>query len=468
MPCPDLGALRASIDDGGAPAPVLEHARGCAALLRHPDRAPAQRRAGRPDDRPDRSRRPAGRRRGRGRPDLAGTAGRGWPPPGRSRSARPWPRPPPGRPWPPGCHRTPKRPRPGPAGPAWPAGRAGGLDPWVAAALVAALVLTGLVATPGGRGRRRRLRPVPQPAVRGRPARPRPGDPGRGRRGRPGEDGRVHRRRHQDGRLRRAGGGRRPGRGGRMAGFCVPAVDPSALPAGVARTYGSWSPGPRSPASPSTATGPSTTCAATAAPAPACPSGTTAPGWSSRSRRWSCNSSRAATAGRRCWSARPGRSAWSTEGGASLAELREVLLDLPGLPAETADRLRRRRRLARHPAPAGPSDEVRWRPATVGGAEALSFADRTAGSTPCSGSATGTSGGGQRARGVTRPAMSRTAPLTRRRPPGPPPRSRRSPRPACARPSGPGSPCTTWPCGSSPGRCSGSSAPTGPARRTPP
>ena len=32
MPCPDLGALRASIDDGGAPAPVLEHA---------PRRAPA-------------------------------------------------------------------------------------------------------------------------------------------------------------------------------------------------------------------------------------------------------------------------------------------------------------------------------------------------------------------------------------------------------------------------------------------
>ena len=32
MPCPDLGALRASIDDpGGAPAPVHDHARGCAA-----------------------------------------------------------------------------------------------------------------------------------------------------------------------------------------------------------------------------------------------------------------------------------------------------------------------------------------------------------------------------------------------------------------------------------------------------
>ena len=98
---------------------------------------------------------------------------------------------------------------------------------------------------------------------------------------------------------------------GRMAGFAVPAVDPSALPAGVARTpQRILVTRAQESASPSTATGPSTTCAATAAPAPACPSSTTAPGWSSRSRRWSCNSSRAATAGdRRCWSARPGRSA---------------------------------------------------------------------------------------------------------------------------------------------------------------
>jgi hypothetical protein len=67
----------------------------------------------------------------------------------------------------------------------------------------------------------------------------------------------------------------------------------------------------------------------------------------------------------------------STEGGASLAELREVVLDLPGLPAETVARLRAigdwRATL---PLPV-PSDEVRSRPATVGGAEALSFADRT-------------------------------------------------------------------------------------------
>jgi hypothetical protein len=66
-----------------------------------------------------------------------------------------------------------------------------------------------------------------------------------------------------------------------------------------------------------------------------------------------------------------------TEGGATLAELREVVLGLPGLPAETVAQLRAigdwRTTL---PLPV-PTDEVRWRPATVDGAEALSFADQT-------------------------------------------------------------------------------------------
>jgi hypothetical protein len=65
------------------------------------------------------------------------------------------------------------------------------------------------------------------------------------------------------------------------------------------------------------------------------------------------------------------------DGGASLAELREVLLDLPGLPAETVARLRAiddwRTTL---PLPV-PTDQVRMRPTTVGGAEALSFADQS-------------------------------------------------------------------------------------------
>jgi hypothetical protein len=67
----------------------------------------------------------------------------------------------------------------------------------------------------------------------------------------------------------------------------------------------------------------------------------------------------------------------TTEGGASLEELREVVLGLPGLPAETVAQLKAigdwRTTL---PLPV-PADEVRTRPATVDGAEALSFADPT-------------------------------------------------------------------------------------------
>jgi hypothetical protein len=66
-----------------------------------------------------------------------------------------------------------------------------------------------------------------------------------------------------------------------------------------------------------------------------------------------------------------------TEGGASLEELRELVLRLPGLPTETVEQLRNisdwRTTL---PLPV-PTDEVAWRQATVGGAEALSFTDQT-------------------------------------------------------------------------------------------
>gem|GEM_PF-635933 len=66
-----------------------------------------------------------------------------------------------------------------------------------------------------------------------------------------------------------------------------------------------------------------------------------------------------------------------TEGGASLEELREVVLDLPGLPAETVAELRAigdwRNTL---PLPV-PTDEVRWNPTTIEGAEAIDFADPT-------------------------------------------------------------------------------------------
>jgi hypothetical protein len=65
------------------------------------------------------------------------------------------------------------------------------------------------------------------------------------------------------------------------------------------------------------------------------------------------------------------------DGGASLQELRELVLDLPGLPPEVVAQLRNigdwRTTL---PLPV-PVDQVRWRPASVDGAEALSFADQT-------------------------------------------------------------------------------------------
>jgi hypothetical protein len=66
-----------------------------------------------------------------------------------------------------------------------------------------------------------------------------------------------------------------------------------------------------------------------------------------------------------------------TEGGASLEELREVVLGLPGLPAELVARLRAiedwRTTL---PLPV-PADQVSSRPVTVRGAEGLSFADQS-------------------------------------------------------------------------------------------
>jgi hypothetical protein len=75
--------------------------------------------------------------------------------------------------------------------------------------------------------------------------------------------------------------------------------------------------------------------------------------------------------------AKAGTLGLDAEGGASLEELREVVLGLPGLPAETVAQLRAigdwRTTL---PLPV-PTDEVRWRPTTVEGTEAIGFADET-------------------------------------------------------------------------------------------
>jgi hypothetical protein len=64
----------------------------------------------------------------------------------------------------------------------------------------------------------------------------------------------------------------------------------------------------------------------------------------------------------------------ATEGGASLEELREVVLGLPGLPAEFVAQLRGIGDW-RNTLPVPVPDQVRSRPTTVNGAEALSFAD---------------------------------------------------------------------------------------------
>jgi hypothetical protein len=249
----------------------------------------------------------------------------------------------------------------------------------VAAALVAALVLTGLVATPGGRAaaagflaqfRSQRFEVVPLD---------------------PGQATQV-----EDvvadlvetgvftGDAIKAGGFGEPrvaadlAEAGRMAGFAVPAVDPSALPAGVERTperilvtraqesrvtfdrdkaldylHRNGRPGATLP---ERYDGTRLVIQVPAA---------VVQQFAGRDGGPALLVGKAGTLG------------LDTEGGASLAELREVLLDLPGLPAETVARLRAigdwRATL---PLPV-PSDEVRSRPATVGGAEALSFADRT-------------------------------------------------------------------------------------------
>ena len=250
-----------------------------------------------------------------------------------------------------------------------------------------------------------------------------------------------------------------------MAGFAVPAVDPSALPAASSAPPADPGhpgpgdhhhlrprPGPRLPA-PQRPPGRQPARAVRRHPA-----GRPGPGGGRAAVRGPRR--RAGAAGRQGRDARPG-----TEGGASLAELREVVLDLPGLP-QTAAQLRAigdwRATL---PLPV-PSDEVRWRSATVGGAEALSFADRTGRLNALLWQRDGHIWGGQRARVRRGPRCRGQPPLTRRRPPGPQRRSRRSPRPAAQGLRVPGRPPRPDPA-VEPGRCSGSSAPTAPARRPP-
>jgi hypothetical protein len=377
MPCPDLGALRASIDDpGGTPASVREHARGCAACsgtlaelqrnaelaalaiaLTAPDAPPAAAEVEAALARLERRRdRLAATRTG----PVAAPAGPvpAEPTPAAGATAPPAPIPLTGR------------------------GRLAGLGArtrGVAAALVAALVLTGLVATPGGRAaaagflaqfRSQRLEVVPL-------------DPGQATQVEDVVADLVETGVFTGDAIKMGGLGEPQvaadlAQAGRMAGFAVPAVDPSVLPAGVERT-------------------PQRILVTRAQESRVTFDRDRALDYLRRNGRPGAtlperyDGTRLVIqvpavvvqqyAGRDGGPAllvgKAGTLGLSTEGGASLAELREVVLDLPGLPAETVARLRAigdwRATL---PLPV-PSDEVRSRPATVGGAEALSFADRT-------------------------------------------------------------------------------------------
>jgi hypothetical protein len=365
MPCPDLGALRASIDDASAPG--HDHARACAScadtlaeLQRNAElAAPAialTAPAGLPSDPAVEA---ALARLDQRRARLAAARTATAPAP-----AVPGPAP---------------APTPVPLARRGRLGRLGARARGVAAALVAAVVLTGLVATPGGRAaaagflgqfRSQRLQVISL-------------DPAQSTQVGEVVAGLVETGVFTGDALQVHGLGEPevaadPAEAGRVAGFAVPAVDPSVLPGGVEST-------------------PRRILASRA-----------------REARITFDRDRALAylrahgrpdarlperfdgtqlvvqvpgavvqqfAGRDGGPAllvgKAGMLGLDAEGGASLEELREVVLGLPGLSAETVAQLRAiddwRTTL---PLPV-PTDQVRWRPATVGGVEALAFADQT-------------------------------------------------------------------------------------------
>ena len=368
MPCPDLGALRASIDDApGAAAALHDHVRACAAcsgtlaeLQRNAELAAPAIALTAPDD-------------------LPPAAGRGRPGPVR---AAPGPARPPGPP--PPAPRPLTDPAPATADPTRSRrGRRAGVPGWgpgtrgVAAALVAAVVLTGLVATPGGRAaaagflaqfRSQRFEVLSLD--------PEPGDPGRGGRRRAGRHRRVHRRRLPGNAF---GDPRRwpPTwtEASRMAGFAVPAVDPSVLPRGSGAPradHGHPGPGAAITFDRDRALDYLRDNGRPDARLPERYDGTrlvvqvpavVVQQFAGRD------------GGPALLVGKAGMLGLDTEGGASLAELREVVLDLPGLPEGTVAQLQAigdwRNTL---PLPV-PTDEVSWRATQVEGAEAISFAD---------------------------------------------------------------------------------------------
>jgi hypothetical protein len=404
MPCPDLGALRASLDGAaGAPPAPADHLRTCPAcadtlaeLQRNAELAAPAIALTAPADRLTPAQIEAAlavleERRAR----L--TATRSAQPAAGSAPAQPAPSPSVGRaperegsrPGEPGgraVHSSQPTPAPATPAPATPIplvrrrrlARLGARTRVAAAALVAVLALTGVVATPGGRAaassflaqfRSQRFEVLSV-------------DPAQANQVERVLTGLVDTGVFTGGALRDGSGFGEPrvaadrAEAARLAGFAVPAVDPAALPDGVGRT-------PRhllvSPARelrltfdrdkalaylrahgrpdaqlPERYDGTRLVIAVPAA---------VVQEFAGRDGLPALLVGKAGTLG------------LTTEGGASLEELREVVLGLPGLPADLVAQLRGigdwRNTL---PLPI-PADQVRSRPTTVNGTEALSFAD---------------------------------------------------------------------------------------------
>jgi hypothetical protein len=372
MPCPDLGALRASLDapDGPAPAPLRDHVRACAAcadtlaeLQRNAELAAPAIALTAPAEPPSAAAVEAALTRFEQRRDRLAAA--------RATTAT--------------APATATAPTPDPAPAPVPLVRRrrrawlGARGRAVAAALVASLVLTGLVATPGGRAaaasflsqfRSQRLQAVPLDAGQTNQV----GDVLAGL----VDSGVFTGDPHQLAGFGEPDAVASLAEASRLVGFAVPAVDPSVLPGGVERT-------PRrilvSRAHEARITFDRDRALAYlrshGRPDATLPERFDGTQLVVRVPAVVVQQFAGRDGGPAVLVGKAGMLGVDTEGGASLEELREVVLGLPGLPAETVAQLRSigdwRTTL---PIPV-PTDQVRSRPTTVDGAQALSFADQT-------------------------------------------------------------------------------------------
>jgi hypothetical protein len=372
MPCPDLGALRASLDapDGPAPAPLRDHVRACAAcadtlaeLQRNAELAAPAIALTAPAEPPSAAAVEAALTQFEQHRDRLGAARAATatsPAAAAAPTSDPAPAPVP-------LVRRRRR--------AW----LGARGRAVAAALVASLVLTGLVATPGGRAaaasflgqfRSQRLQAVPLDAGQTNQV----GDVLSGL----VDSGVFTGDPHQLAGFGEPDGVASLAEASRLVGFAVPTVDPSVLPGGVEgtprRILVSRSHEARITFDRDRALAYLRSHGRPDATLPERYDGTQLV---VRVPAVVVQQFAGRDGGPAVLVGKAGMLGVDTKGGASLEELREVVLGLPGLPAETVAQLRSigdwRTTL---PIPV-PADEVRSRPATVNGAEGLSFADQT-------------------------------------------------------------------------------------------